>query len=247
MNSATLSSFSAAVKSPDEANELANRNRILTSLSALERVQWACENLPDKIILSSSFGAQSAVSLHLVTQLNPDIPVLLIDTGYLFDETYRFIDQMQARLKLNLIVHRSQLSPGWIESRHGKLWEQGVAGIKQYNEIVKVKPMEAAMDQLDVGTWFAGLRQSQSLSRRNIQPLAYHHGRYKVMPIFDWDNRQVHQYLQQHNLPYHPLWEKGYVSIGDRHTSQPLTAGMLEQDTRFFGQVRECGIHSELV
>jgi len=69
----------------------------------------------------------------------------------------------------------------------------------------------------------------------------------KVMPIFDWDNRQVHQYLQQHNLPYHPLWEKGYVSIGDRHTSQPLTAGMLEQDTRFFGQVRECGIHSELV
>ena len=247
MNRATLSSYKGDITSLDQTAELAGWNRLLTSLSAIERVQWACENLPGKIILSSSFGAQSAVSLHLVTRVNPDITVLLIDTGYLFDETYRFIDQLEARLKLNLSVYRSELSPGWIESRHGKLWEQGVQGIKQYNEIVKVKPMERAMDTMKVGTWFAGLRQSQSLSRRNIQPLSYQNGRYKIMPIFDWDNRQVHQYLKQHNLPYHPLWEKGYVSIGDRHTSQPLTAGMLEEETRFFGQLRECGIHGELV
>jgi len=226
---------------------LENWNQYLSTLTAIERVQWSIENLPGQIILSSSFGAQSAVSLHMITRLYPDIPVLLIDTGYLFEETYRFIDQLESRLKLNLIVYRSDLSPGWIESRYGKLWEQGVSGIKRYNDIVKVQPMREAMDKLGVGTWFAGLRQSQSESRKNIKPIAVYDDRYKVMPIFDWDNRKVHNYLQQHDLPYHPLWEKGYVSIGDRHSSQPLSADMEEQDTRFFGLVRECGLHAELV
>lgn len=228
-------------------HKLDHWNQHIIKMTAQQRVQWACENLPGKIILSSSFGAQSAVSLHLVTQVVPDIPVLLIDTGYLFKETYAFIDQLQEKLKLNLTVYRSHLSPAWIESRHGKLWQQGVNGIKQYNNIVKVQPMQAAMDNIGVGTWFAGLRQVQSISRNHIKPLSFHDKRYKVMPIFDWDNRQVHRYLTRHNLPYHPLWEKGYVSIGDHHTSQPLSAGMDEEGTRFFGQLRECGIHSELV
>jgi phosphoadenosine phosphosulfate reductase len=102
------------------------------------------------------------------------------------------------------------------------------------------------MDKLGVGTWITGLRQSQSRSRKNIQALDYLDDRFKLMPIYDWDNRMIHQYLKQHNLPYHPLWDEGYVSIGDRHTSRPLTADMIEEDTRFFGQLRECGIHSEL-
>ena len=65
----------------------------------------------------------------------------------------------------------------------------------------------------------------------------------KVHPIADWTNRDVHRYLRQHDLPYHPLWDQGYVSIGDHHTSRPLVAGMNEQDTRFFGLLRECGLH----
>ena len=69
-------------------------------------------------------------------------------------------------------------------------------------------------------------------------------GRYKVYPLIDWTNRDVHRYLVKHDLPYHPLWDEGYVSVGDWHTSRPLTPGMTEEETRFFGLKRECGLHS---
>ena len=73
-------------------------------------------------VLSSSFGAQAAVSLHLATQVYPDIPVVLVDTGYLFPETYRFVDELTERLKLNLKIYRSELSPAWQEARFGQRW-----------------------------------------------------------------------------------------------------------------------------
>ncbi len=82
-------------------------------------------NLAGGHALSSSFGAQAAVSLHMVTRQKPDIPVILIDTGYLFPETYRFVDELTERLSLNLKVYRPQIGIAWMEARFGKLWEQG--------------------------------------------------------------------------------------------------------------------------
>src|SRR5580658_9135691 len=114
----------------------------LEKISAEERVRWALERFRPDIMLSSSFGAQSAVSLHLVTQQWPEIPVVLIDTGYLFPETYQFADELTKRLKLNLKVYRAPLSPAWQEARNGKLWEHGVEGIEKYNQITKVEPMQ---------------------------------------------------------------------------------------------------------
>ncbi|ODC04114.1 phosphoadenosine phosphosulfate reductase [Terasakiispira papahanaumokuakeensis] len=216
----------------------------LESDSAIGRVEWALSHLPGSFVLSSSFGIQSAVLLHLVTQIKPDIPVLLVDTGYLFPETYRFIDQLTERLKLNLKVSSAPLSAAYFEARHGKLWEQGVEGIEQYNQMRKVDPMNQALDDLDVGTWFAGLRRQQSSSRQHRAVVEQRRdGRYKVYPLIDWHTRDVHRYLVDHDLPYHPLWEAGYVSVGDWHTSRPLTADMTEEDTRFFGLKRECGLH----
>jgi hypothetical protein len=84
------------------------------------------------VVLTSSFGAQSAVCLHLVTQ-QADIPVVLVDTGYLFPETYQFIDELSERLSLNLHIYRAQHSAAWQEARYGKLWEQGLEGIERYN------------------------------------------------------------------------------------------------------------------
>ena len=86
---------------------LAEVNTQLEKLSAEERVAWALENLPGDYALSSSFGIQAAVSLHLVNQLRPDIPVILTDTGYLFPETYQFIDELTEKLNLNLKVYRA--------------------------------------------------------------------------------------------------------------------------------------------
>lgn len=218
-------------------------NPCLEKKTAQERIQWALDFLPDQPIMTSSFGAQAAVMLHLVTRFKPDIPVVLIDTGYLFDETYLFIDQMVDRLALNLQVYRPRISPAWQELRFGRRWEQGAEGIRAYNQMNKVEPMERALQELRAGTWFSGLRRMQSETRRDLSVLQRHGESVKVYPIADWSNRDIHMYLKAHSLPYHPLWDKGYVSIGDRHTSRPLTDGMTEQDTRFFGLTRECGLH----
>lgn len=130
---------------------------------------WALENLPGNYVLSSSFGIQAAVSLHLVNQIRPDIPVILTDTGYLFPETYQFIDELTDKLKLNLKVYRAAESAAWQEARYGKLWEQGVEGIEKYNEINKVEPMNRALKELNAQTWFAGLRREQSGSRQRFR------------------------------------------------------------------------------
>jgi phosphoadenosine phosphosulfate reductase len=227
--------------SPTELEEV---NQILAQATAEERVAYALERWSPNIVLSSSFGAQAAVLLHMVTQQQSDIPVVLLDTQYLFPETYTFIDELTARLNLNLKAYQSPISREWQEARHGKLWEQGAEGIAEFNAMNKTEPMARALSDLHAEAWIAGLRRSQSSTRAGLQTLAAQSGVVKVHPIYDWSNRDVHQYLTQHNLPYHPLWEQGYVSIGDVQTSRPLGEGMSEEDTRFFGLGRECGLHT---
>ncbi len=231
------------VTAAESTQALADLNRWLAQCTAAQRIAWALESTAGQHALSSSFGAQSAVSLHMATRQRPDMPVILIDTGYLFPETYRFVDALRERLDLNLKVYRPQLGIAWMEARLGRLWEQGVDGIERYNRLRKVEPMQRALDELGVRTWIAGLRRSQSRTRADIDFLELRDGRWKLHPLADWSDHDVSAYLQQHDLPYHPLWDKGYVSIGDVHTTRRLEAGMSEEDTRFFGLVRECGLH----
>lgn len=225
---------------------LAAINARLAGLDAAARAEWALAHLPGAHVLSSSFGIQAAVSLHLLTRLQPDIPVILVDTGYLFAETYQFIDQLTDWLHLNLKVYRAEHGAAWQEARHGRLWTQGQEGIARYNRINKVEPMARALDELQVGTWYAGLRRTQARSRAEIAFVEQRGSRYKVHPLADWSNRDVWAYLRAHGLPWHPLWEQGYVSVGDVHTTRRLEPGMSEEETRFFGLQRECGLHTEL-
>ena len=217
-------------------------NQRLTPLTPAQRVEFALRELPGAHILSSSFGIQAAVMLHLVTQVKSDIPVVLTDTGYLFPETYRFIDELTERLQLNLQVYRAGLSPAWQEARFGQLWTTP-EGLKQYNQLNKVEPMQRALQELGANSWFAGLRRSQSSSRTDTPIVGVQRAVVKINPLVEWTNKDIHYYLKDHNLPYHPLWEEGYVSVGDTHSSAPLSAGMSEEDTRFNGMGRECGLH----
>ena len=215
----------------------------LEAVDAVERVQWAVDRFGDRLMLTTSFGIQSAVMLHLVTKLAPNIPVVFIDTGYLFPETYQFADQLTKRLKLNLKVYQPRVSAARQEALFGKRWEQGVEELDRYNLLNKVEPMDRAVRELGAEAWLAGLRRSQGSSRENRPVLQAQNKVTKIHPIIDWDNQQVHQYLIHNNLHYHPLWEQGYVSVGDWHSSAPLGPGMSESETRFGGQKRECGLH----
>ncbi|HEX8778020.1 MAG TPA: phosphoadenylyl-sulfate reductase [Rhodanobacter sp.] len=232
----------------NDAEALLALNHWLAGRDAAARVRWMLAQVPGAHALSSSFGAQAAVSLHLLASHAPDIPVILIDTGYLFPETYQFVDTLSERLALNLKVYRPAIGRAWAEARYGRLWEQGIEGLDRYNRIRKVEPMQRALAELGVQGWFAGLRRSQSRSRRAIdfvewRPDSSGTGRWKLHPIADWTDRDVGRYLQEYDLPYHPLWEQGYISIGDTHTTHRWEPGMDAEDTRFFGLKRECGLH----
>lgn len=235
----------AALSKEEQTAELSGINQKLEALSAQERVQWAFENLEGEFMLSSSFGIQAALMLHLVTQVRSDVPVVLTDTGYLFPETYRFIDQLTDRLNLNLKVYQSPMTSAWQEARYGKLWEQGVEGIEKYNQINKVEPMNRALQELDVKTWFSGLRREQSSTRGNLPILAVQRGVFKFLPVIDWTNKDVFYYFKEYDLPYHPLWDEGYLSVGDVQMTSKWEPGMSEEQTRFFGLKRECGLHEE--
>jgi phosphoadenosine phosphosulfate reductase len=218
-------------------------SRQLEPLTAEARIEWALASLPGPFVLSSSFGAQAAVALHMVSRIEPRIPVVMIDTQYLFPETLRFAEDLRQRLELDLRIYRAPLSAAELEARHGRLWEQGAEGLARYNETMKLEPFRRALRELGVATWFSGLRRAQSSTRRALAPLQRLDGRFKVHPIVDWSDRDVGAYLKAHGLPYHPLWERGYVSIGDWHSTRTLAEAGDAELTRFNGLKRECGLH----
>ena len=211
--------------------------------SASERIHWAKAQFAEGLIMSTSFGVQSAVLLHLVSQQIPNIPIVFIDTGYLFPETYSFAQSLIERLGLNIHTYRSTLSWQEQEMRYGKLWEQGIEGLDKYNTLNKIEPMNRAVTELNARAWISGIRRVQSLSRQNRAVAEQQNKITKIYPIIDWDDATIYKYLTENNLPYHPLWEKGYVSVGDWHSSSPLKANMSAEETRFNGLKRECGLH----
>lgn len=224
---------------------LAPALRKLRGAKAGERIAWVLRHFPTSTVLTSSFGAQSAVLLHMATQQSPDLPVVLLDTGYLFPETYRFIDELTDRLSLNLKVYRPLMSAAWQEARYGKLWEQGLEGITRYNQINKLEPMDRAVRELKARAWISGVRRGQSEVRNQMEVLGIKNGLLRLHPLIDWSDKDIYDYLTAHELPYHPLWYDGYPSIGDWHTSRILTEGEDPAQTRFHGLQRECGLHLE--
>jgi len=218
-------------------------NQELAGLDASSRVSWAVEAFGDGLVMSTSFGVQAAVMLHLVTQIKPDVPVIFVDTGYLFEETYRFADALTERLGLNLKVYNPLMTAARQEALYGKRWEQDEKALAEYNLQNKVEPMNRAVRELGAVGWMSGLRREQSSTRKRLDYLSLQKKTYKIHPIIDWNSKDIYHYLTKHDLPYHPLWEKGYVSIGDWHSTQSLQPGMTEEQTRFGGVKRECGLH----
>lgn len=233
--------MTTVVTSPEE--QLAVWNESWQGLSAAERIQWAAHHFGDQLVLSTSFGIQSAVMLHLVAQHAPHLPVVFIDTGYLFPETYRYAEQLTELLQLDLRVYQPLMTPARQEALYGKRWEQGKEGLQAYGLINKVEPMNRALRELGATAWLSGLRRSQAETRESLSYIERQKKTTKLYPILEWSERDIYYYMQKHDLPAHPLWEQGYVSVGDVHSTRPLEDGMRPEDTRFGGVKRECGLH----
>lgn len=211
--------------------------------SASELIEWAYQRYGTGLALSSSFGADSAVMIHLATRVAPQIPILMIDTGYLFPETYRFAEELRQRFDLNLVVYGPKMSSARQEALYGELWEQGEDGVKRYLAMNKVEPMKRALNELGITAWMAGVRASQTEHRKTLPKVGIVDGRVKIHPILDWDTAQINDYLNEHDLPRHPLYEQGYKSIGDVHSTLPVVDGQDDRAGRLLGAKKECGLH----
>lgn len=220
-------------------------NQQLEQAEAVDLVKWASWTFPQGLVMSTSFGIQAAVMLHLVTSILPNIPVIWVDTGYLHPETYSFAEELTERLDLNLHVYQSPLSPARMEALYGPLWEVGsVEALNRYDQIRKVEPMRRALEDLKATAWLAGLRRNQTAYRQGLRRVEFQAERHKVFPILSWTAKDIYTYLTDHDLPYHPLFEKGYTTVGDWHSSRPLMDhDNSDRDTRFQGLKQECGLH----
>jgi phosphoadenosine phosphosulfate reductase len=220
-------------------------NQRFDQATAVEVVTWAANTFAEGLVMSTSFGIQAAVMLHLVTQVIPNIPVIWVDTGYLPAQTYLFAEELTERLGLNLKVYQSTISPARMEALHGKLWEfNDVKAFNQYDQMRKVEPMQRALQDLQATAWLAGLRSRQTHYRQSLHRIDIQGGRYKVLPILRWNSKDIYEYLQAHDLPYHPFFDLGYTTVGDWHSSRPMMAeDESDRATRFQGLKEECGLH----
>ncbi len=218
----------------------------LSQLRAEERLAWAFGQFGESFALTTSFGIQSAVMLHMLHTLRggAEIPVIWIDTGYLPQETYCYAETLNNQLGLDIRAKQSPISPARMEALYGKLWEtNSEEDIEKYHLIRKVKPLEQALNDLNVQCWASGVRGNQTDHRRSMTFLDQIRGRFSLRPLLEWTNKDIFYYMQNNNLPQHPLFEKGYSSVGDWHSSAPDSEKTKGRETRFGGLKQECGIH----
>ena len=185
---------------------------------------------------------QSAVLLHLIQQSkHKNIPVVFLDTQYLFKETYDFKNILNKKLKLNIKTYQATQSKAEQEKIHDKLWE---TNLNLYNKINKTEPMNRALKEHKADFWISGIRKTQSENRQSKNVFEIKDGYTKIHPLLDWTDKDVYDYLVKYDLPYHPLREKGYLSIGDWHSTKSIYEIEDISEIRFNGKQRECGLHN---
>ena len=175
----------------------------LKDASAQQDIELAAETFGNGLVISTSFGIQSAVMLHLATKIVPNISVIWVDTGYLPAETYQFAQELTERLNLNLKVYQSFLTPARMEALYGKLWEyQDINALNRYDFMRKVEPMQRALKELSSTAWLAGLRRQQTEHRKSLERIVLQEQQYKIHPILHWNSRDIYNYLTIFYLNY---------------------------------------------
>ncbi len=207
-------------------------------------LSWAAHVVP-RFVITSSFGADSAVLLHLTAQVAPHTPVLFLDTGYHFDETVAFRRQLARDLELTVLDVRPDLSTAQQDERHGRdLFERDPDACCQMRKTIPLRRMLANFDG-----WATGVRRVQTPERAGtpVVEARQHDARWlvKVAPLASWTDEQIDDYLADHDLPRHPLTLQGYPSIGCAPCTNPVTPGTDPRAGRWasFDGKTECGIH----
>jgi len=226
---------------PGEAGRLAELRAKAEGRDARGILELALkEAFPGRTAVGSSFGAESAVLLHLVAQVDPSTPVLFLNTGKLFGETLRYRDRLQDELGLGDV---RTVAP-YAEERaardpEGTLWSRDTDACCEFRKVVPLRRALAGF-----AAQITGRKRFQTGARADMKPVEFFEGRFRFNPLAAWDQADLEAYIEAHKLPRHPLVEDGYPSIGCMPCTRRVAAGEGYRDGRWSGLDKdECGIH----
>jgi phosphoadenosine phosphosulfate reductase len=212
------------------------------SSSVEDILEWAVERFAPRLVMTSNFGAEGVVVIDKLARIAPQIPIIYLETGFQFNETDRLKEKIRERYRVNIVEQRAELSVAGQNRLYGEnLYERNP---DLCCRIRKVEPLNKTLERYD--GWIAALRRDQSPTRAKIGVVEWNarHGLVKIHPLATWTRRDVWDYIIRHKLPYHPLYDDGYASIGCEPCTRRVAAGGHERSGRWEGKGKlECGIH----
>jgi len=208
-------------------------------------LEWAWETLGERLMMSTAFGKSGMVILHVLKDRAPKIPVYFLDTGFHFRETLEYLARIESEWGLEIRVHRPKIHGLDFIRRFGeKLYERDPDLCCHKN---KVEPMaELIGENGRYQGWITGVRRDQAVTRANAETIELLEGNLiKIQPLAHWTRRGVEEYLEKHSIPLHPLFAKGYASIGCEPCTRPTGDSTDERAGRWAGKAKtECGLHT---
>ncbi|MCG8607669.1 phosphoadenylyl-sulfate reductase [bacterium] len=217
-----------------------------------ETLQWAIHRFGRQIAIITSLQKEGTVILDMAVKIEPQVRVITIDTGRLPEETYAFLDEVRERYSVDIEVYFPDLEPVQrLVSRYGmNLFYKNIEARQACCEVRKVQPLHHILAGLQA--WVTGLRKQQSTLRFSTEKVEVdlrHGGILKINPLADWSEAQVRSYMLEHDVPRHPLYAQGYLSIGCEPCTRPVRAGEESRAGRWWWEKdarKECGMHCQL-
>lgn len=217
------------------------------SMRTEEVLVWMCEALPGKAVFASSLGAEDQVLLDMISRLELDLPVFTLDTGRLFRETYELIETTQQRYgrSIKLFFPQAAAVEHMVEEHGVNLFHTSAELRKQCCQVRKLEPLARALAPYEA--WVCGLRREQTESRADVPVVGPDgKGRLKISPLANWSNDQVWDYIRTHDVPYNPLHDQGFLSIGCACCTRAVAPGEPARAGRWWWEEdghKECGLH----
>ncbi len=212
--------------------------------NAEDVLRWGLRQFHPEVAIASSFGAEDVVLIDLAARVRPDFRVFTLDTDFLFPESYSLIERIEQRYGVRIERCRSALTPEEQAYLHGEaLWSREP---DLCCDLRKVQPLKKKLAELQA--WVTGIRREQAPTRANARKLEWDakFGLVKLNPLADWSWAQVWEYIRSHQVPYNPLHDRSYPSIGCTHCTRPVSPEEDPRAGRWSGLGKtECGLHGK--
>jgi phosphoadenosine phosphosulfate reductase len=226
------------------AAEIAEANERLAGASPHDALRWAAERFRPRLLMATAFGAEGCCILHMLAEVAPDTRVINLETGYQFPETLELRERVKARYGIEVEYVRPEQTVAEYEAEHG-----GPLHVLRPDQCChdrKVLPLRRAVEQIAPLAWISAIRKDQTADRGRADLVEWDRkfNLTKLNPLLNWTKHDVWGFIAKHDVPYNPLHDRDYPSIGCWPCTRPVAAGEDDRAGRWAGKVKkECGLH----